>query len=338
MSILIPLLSGCEDKKEDEPIIDFRIKYMGDWLFQFHDRAIYTFPGYREDTSSYKYYGKIRKGEKPDEIILNYGGLDSNTFQLNENGLITPLEYSSNSPCSYSGGFTGDNSFHVSFYCRSIMQFWESFTELYGNKVNSIIPVRPTLSTIPASEITCTSSVCGGNITSDGGSPVIDRGVCWDIIENPTINDNKTSDGTGTGIFTSMITGLDCNTTYYVRAYATNSEGTAYGNQVSFISEMILVNTFGPDYSYLGGSGWTLGYDNNTHTSWVQAIGFVPRISGSILQYKIAVSRINGGVTLNAWLLSDNNSYPGSLIEQFIFIFPSETNNCKRKLQVQSFR
>ena len=92
----------------------------------------------------------------------------------------------------------------------------------------------PTVSTMAVSNITTTSAICGGNVTSDGDSMVTSRGVCWSTSQNPTVSGNHTSDGNGTGSFTSYITGLLTNTTYYVRAYATNSIGTAYGEQLSF--------------------------------------------------------------------------------------------------------
>ena len=96
----------------------------------------------------------------------------------------------------------------------------------------------PLLTTSVVSAITETTASCGGTITSDGGSSVIARGVCWSIGTTPTITDSKTSNGTGTGSFTSAITGLVINNTYYVRAYATNSAGTGYGNAVSFTTEL----------------------------------------------------------------------------------------------------
>jgi uncharacterized protein (TIGR02145 family) len=94
----------------------------------------------------------------------------------------------------------------------------------------------PEVSTATVSDITSSTAVSGGNITSDGGAPVTARGIVWSISENPTTdnNDGKTTDGDGTGEFTSNIGGLESSTLYYVRAYATNSEGTAYGDQVSF--------------------------------------------------------------------------------------------------------
>ncbi|MCX6234148.1 MAG: M6 family metalloprotease domain-containing protein [Bacteroidetes bacterium] len=92
----------------------------------------------------------------------------------------------------------------------------------------------PTVTTSPVSNITYTSATGGGNVTSAGDSTVTARGVCWSTIINPTISDNHTTDSSGTGTFISSISGLDTNTIYYVRAYAINSLGTAYGNVLSF--------------------------------------------------------------------------------------------------------
>jgi hypothetical protein len=78
------------------------------------------------------------------------------------------------------------------------------------------------------------SAISGGNITHDGGEAIRTRGVCWDTTNNPTIAKNKTEDGKGTGEFVSTLTGLEPGMTYYVRAYATNANGTFYGNEVTF--------------------------------------------------------------------------------------------------------
>jgi len=90
--------------------------------------------------------------------------------------------------------------------------------------------------TTAATSITGSSASSGGNILSDGGSTITARGVCWSTSQNPTISDSKTTDTGTTGIFTSSLTGLVENTTYYVRAYATNSLGTSYGTQISFLA------------------------------------------------------------------------------------------------------
>ncbi len=92
----------------------------------------------------------------------------------------------------------------------------------------------PTLESTPADNITAIGATVGGNITSDGGAEITARGVCYSTTENPTIEDTKVSSGTGVGEFSCNLTGLTFNTTYYVRAYATNNKGTAYGNQITF--------------------------------------------------------------------------------------------------------
>lgn len=104
-------------------------------------------------------------------------------------------------------------------------------------------PDPPALTTAAVTEITTATATSGGNVTSDGGAAVTAKGVCWGTATKPTITDSKTSDGAGTGAFTSSLTGLTPNTLYYVRAYATNSEGTAYGNEVSFTTSQIVVAT-----------------------------------------------------------------------------------------------
>lgn len=95
-------------------------------------------------------------------------------------------------------------------------------------------PTAPIVTTAGITEITQTSAKSGGEIADNGGQPVTARGICWNTSNNPTITDDKTSDGEGDGAFISNLTGLDPGTLYYVRAYATNSEGTGYGSSISF--------------------------------------------------------------------------------------------------------
>jgi len=92
----------------------------------------------------------------------------------------------------------------------------------------------PEVTTAEVTNITQTAAKGGGEVTSDGGTTVTERGVCWSTNHNPTISGSHANSGTGTGSFTCNITGLNAYTTYYVRAYATNSKGTAYGEEVSF--------------------------------------------------------------------------------------------------------
>ena len=91
------------------------------------------------------------------------------------------------------------------------------------------------VTTNSVSNITSYTALCGGNITSDGGTAVVERGVCWNTSTSPTINDSRTYDfGGGTGSFDINFSGLQVNTTYYVRAFAVNNTGITYGNELSF--------------------------------------------------------------------------------------------------------
>jgi hypothetical protein len=128
------------------------------------------------------------------------------------------------------------------------MQYWDGTTwvTIPAGQPGQLLQINSTgvpawtgagyasLATTALSAITTTTATSGGNIASDGGTPVTARGVCWSTSPNPTIAGSKTADGTGTGIFTSNITGLVTGTTYFVRSYATNSTGTSYGNQLVF--------------------------------------------------------------------------------------------------------
>ena len=104
-------------------------------------------------------------------------------------------------------------------------------------------PQLATIQTAIISNITTVSAISGGSISSDGNSPITEKGICWNTSPNPTITNSHTSDGTGTNSFVSNLTPLSENTTYYVRAYATNGVGTSYGNELSFTSNAIVAPT-----------------------------------------------------------------------------------------------
>jgi uncharacterized protein (TIGR02145 family) len=110
----------------------------------------------------------------------------------------------------------------------------------YGNQVSFTTTIASTaiLTTTAITGLTTSSGITGGNITNNGGSDVTERGVCWNTSPVPLISHNSTSDGAGNGLFVSNITGLAEGTVYYVRSYATNSAGTSYGNELSFITPM----------------------------------------------------------------------------------------------------
>ncbi len=110
----------------------------------------------------------------------------------------------------------------------------------YGNQVQFTTIELASINTAEVIEINATTSKSGGNVTDDGGADITARGVVWDSKENPTLEDNEgfTEDGIGIGEFTSNLTELSPATKYFVRAYAINSEGTSYGNQISFTTDV----------------------------------------------------------------------------------------------------
>lgn len=129
---------------------------------------------------------------------------------------------------------------------RNTVEGWH-VSETDDDSGGQVVPgeVLPVVTTATVSGVTSTSAVCGGTVTATGGSAVTARGVCWGISSNPTIIGAHTTDGSGTGTFTSNLTGLTTGVTYYVRAYATNASGTAYGAQYSFVAAELPVVTTG---------------------------------------------------------------------------------------------
>ena len=96
--------------------------------------------------------------------------------------------------------------------------------------------ILPTVVTGEVTEITTSSAKGSGEVTNDGGAEVTERGICWSTNENPALSDNHVAAGIGTGDFTALMSGLEANTTYHVRAYATNEAGTAYGLDREFVT------------------------------------------------------------------------------------------------------
>jgi hypothetical protein len=144
---------------------------------------------------------------------------------------------------------TGGTTYHYRAYATN------SYGTNYGSDLTfTTNPVVPTITTTTVSSISQTSASSGGNITFSGGADITARGVCWNTSANPTTSNSKTTDGTGTGTFSSSITGLLPSTTYYLRAYATNSVGTNYGSDVSFTT----LNPVAPTVSTVSASSITL--------------------------------------------------------------------------------
>jgi uncharacterized protein (TIGR02145 family) len=159
------------------------------------------------------------------------------------------------------GNFTSylkELSVSTTYYVRAYAT--NSIGIFYGTEVNfTTIDGIPKLTTTTITSIMATTATSGGNITDDGGLTIIERGVCWSTSPNPTVANSKSTDGSGSGIFISALSGLSVNTKYYIRAYATNSNGTVYGNEQTFTTDL-------PDIS--GETGTITDYDGNTY-NWV---------------------------------------------------------------------
>ena len=147
------------------------------------------------------------------------------------------------------------------------MQFYNGTSWINMSVGAGSVPfTTPIISTRATTGISSNGAFSGGNITSSGGANVTARGVCWSTSVNPTIAlATKTNDGTGIGLYASTITGLMVNTTYHVRAFATNSVGTSYGRDSSFIT------TIQP-YSYTMGPNVT-DVNGNVYSSIVTSCG-----------------------------------------------------------------
>lgn len=133
---------------------------------------------------------------------------------------------------NFSGTITGLSP-NTSYYVRAYATNGNGTS--YGiQKMFTTADGLPSVTTTAVSNISVTTAQSGGNVTGNGGFPVTARGICWNTVGYPDINDQHTNSGTGNGLFTANMTGLTPNTTYHVRAYATNSSGTAYGEDRSF--------------------------------------------------------------------------------------------------------
>lgn len=190
----------------------------------------------------------------------------------------------------------------VTYYVRAYAT--NSVGTDYGNQLSfQTSAITATLTTSEVTAINGSTAKSGGNITSDGGSPVTLRGVCWSTTMNPTIANGKTEDGAGTGIFISELAGLTASTTYYIRAYATNSQGTSYGNQLTFTTSAAIAPSL--TTSELNGitstTGVSGGHITNTGGAPITANG----ICWSLSQNPTTTNNFTTDVTGTATFISN---------------------------------
>lgn len=191
----------------------------------------------------------IIQGKGTDPLQINFGSTDTNctsTIGLYVNDIFI-AEYNG----TYGGTYWANSGDKVEAYLTGgtcyESSIWINNVDTYSNhyKSSQLIATSiaiqgigkslyPTVTTNTVESILYTTASGGGNVTSKGSTSVTSRGICWSTSSNPTISNTHTHDGTGSGTFTSSMTGLTVNTLYYVRAYATNSIGTSYGDQETF--------------------------------------------------------------------------------------------------------
>lgn len=213
----------------------------------------------------------------------------------------------------------------------------------YSNEVTITTYTLPSITTAAISELTGVNAISGGNVTSDGGSPIIARGTVWDTNTAPTVAlTSKTTDGNGVGQFTSKVDLLTKNTKYYVRAYATNAAGTAYGNEIEFTTLNIDLNlglvTFYPfngnanDESGNGYNGVVNGANLTTDrfNSNNKAYYFSGSNCSTYISANLNTSSITTGLTVSAWVMRVGVGCIGPRIIDFI---PSAGPNLLGSLQ-----
>lgn len=170
--------------------------------------------------------------------FINIGTVNSNVISFNDTGLVANTTYTYRVLSFNNVGNSLQYSNEITITTDRIL----SVALVTTNLVNSI---------------GTTTAISGGEIINDGGAPILVRGVCWSAISGPTVSlTTKTTDGNGIGSFVSNISGLSPNTTYYVRAYATNSIGTAYGSEVTFTTNNSQTYSYTPGPNVIDVNGY----------------------------------------------------------------------------------
>jgi len=203
-------------------------------------------------------------------------------------------------------GLTHATTYYIRAYATN------SLGIAYGNVLSfTTLALLPTISTSEIINITTTSATSGGSISSDGGATVTARGICYSTTPNPTILNNTVESGSGIGYFSANITGLTLSAKYYIRAYATNSTGTAYGNELSFIAALIptvsttAISNITVATAISGGNVTSDGGDSVTARGICYSITANPTIANSIIN----VGNGTGAYSATIFELASSTTY-----------------------------
>ena len=255
----------------------------------------------------------------------------SGTVQIYERGFVWSMNYASPTlenydNCVYADYYENYYSCEIynlnsntTYYVRAFVytSMGYVYSDVLSFRTLDEVKELPVVTTDAVTGIEAVSAICGGEVTDDGGGTVTERGVCWSTLQNPTINDNKTTDGSGIGNFTTTLNNLVPQTTYYVRAYATNEAGTAYGEEISFTTldadnfdETISGTKNGYDYVDLGlpsGLKWAnynIGASNykehGNPYAWGETTTKTEYTASNSVTYRQKVSEFSGNAQYDA--------------------------------------
>ncbi|ABG58381.1 T9SS type A sorting domain-containing protein [Cytophaga hutchinsonii] len=176
------------------------------------------------------------------KLVFTVESVDADTYDLNmkvynadSDGNVGTIFTEQSEDGVVNADIGGASTLHTYFSSNgSRMQTIDNYKITLEGGISIIEEGAPVVITADVNMVESSAASSGGNVLSENGAAVIARGVCWSTTSMPTIEDNKTEDGTGAGAFTSALTGLSASTTYYLRAYAINESGTSYGSEISF--------------------------------------------------------------------------------------------------------